>query len=153
MERFGHHVVRLGHVAVIAMVDEQERVLMLRRYRFIPGRSAWELPGGMVELGEEPADAACREAEEETGWRPRVVQRVVTFQPMIGMVDSPHDVFVGWGAVKVGTPTDPEEAGPVEWIPVNELPGLLARGELAGAGTLVAVLHVMAGLSRRPSSS
>jgi 8-oxo-dGTP pyrophosphatase MutT (NUDIX family) len=153
LERFEHHVVRLGHVVIIALVDERERVLMLRRYRFIPGRSAWELPGGMVEPGEDPAEAACREAEEETGWRPRVVQHVVTFQPMIGMVDSPHDVFIGWDATRVGAPSDLEEAGPVEWVPLSEMPGLMARGELAGAGTLVAVLHLMAGLSQPPSSS
>jgi 8-oxo-dGTP pyrophosphatase MutT (NUDIX family) len=31
---------------------------------------AWELPGGIVEPGEDAVTAVC-EVEEETGWRPR----------------------------------------------------------------------------------
>ena len=34
----------------------------------------------------------------------------VAFEPMIGMVDSPHEVFIGRGATRVGEPTEVEEA-------------------------------------------
>lgn len=63
---------------------------------------------------------------------------------MIGMVDSPHAIYVGKGARHVGDPTDIEEAGHVAWVPLSDIPGLMARGELMGAGTLVALLHVLA---------
>ena len=43
--------------------------LMVRQFRHGLGRSVWEFPGGMVEPGEDPALAAARELEEETGWR------------------------------------------------------------------------------------
>ncbi|MCG5460017.1 NUDIX domain-containing protein [Micromonospora sp. PSH03] len=152
LEPFAHHVVRLDRVAVVAVLDEHDRVLMLRRYRFIPGETRWELPGGIVEPGEEAVAAASREAEEETGWRPSSLTRVVAYQPMIGMVDSPHEIFVGRGATYVGPPTDAEEAGRVEWVPLSDMPDLMARGELAGSGTLVAILHVIAGLTPNPSS-
>ncbi|MFI0741380.1 NUDIX domain-containing protein [Streptomyces sp. NPDC021100] len=147
VERFEHHVVRLHHVAITAVLDEQDRVLMLWRYRFVPDCFGWELPGGIVDAGEEPATTATREVEEETGWRPERVEHVVTFQPMVGMVDSPHEVYVAHGASKVGEPTDLEEAGHVAWVPLADIPGLMARGELMGSGTLVALLYVLA--SRR----
>jgi hypothetical protein len=60
------------------------------------------------------------------------------------MVDSPHEIFVGHGAEKVGEPTDIEEAGHIEWIPLADIPGLMARGDLMGSGTLVALLHILA---------
>jgi 8-oxo-dGTP pyrophosphatase MutT (NUDIX family) len=69
-ERLERHVVRLVRVAVAAIVDELDRVLMIWRYRFVPGRFGWELPGGIVETGESAEAAAARETEEETGWRP-----------------------------------------------------------------------------------
>ncbi len=143
-ERFEHHVVRLHHVAVAAVVDDDDRVLMLWRYRFVPQRWGWELPGGIVESGEDARGTAFREVEEETGWRPHDLEHVVTYQPMIGMVDSPHAIYVGRGAQHVGDPTDTEEAGHVAWVQLADVPGLMARGELMGSGTLVALLHILA---------
>lgn len=144
VERFEHHVVHLQRVAVAAVLDDEDRVLMLRRYRFVPARFGWELPGGIVDEGEDSAKAAAREVEEETGWRPSVLTRVVTYEPMVGMVDSPHEIFVGRGAVRIGEPTEVEEAGEIAWIPLADIRGMMARDELAGSGTLVALLHVLA---------
>ncbi|MFZ4178433.1 GntR family transcriptional regulator [Streptomyces griseoincarnatus] len=144
MKSFEHHVVKLHHVAVTAVMDDQDRVLMMWRYRFVPQQFGWELPGGIVDAGEEPADTALREVVEETGWRPKALEHIVSYQPMVGMVDSPHEIFVGHGAERVGEPTDLEEAGHIEWVPLADIPGLMARGELMGSGTLVALLHILA---------
>ncbi|MEU9151638.1 NUDIX domain-containing protein [Streptomyces sp. NPDC048417] len=149
VERFEHHVVKLHHVAVTAVIDTQDRVLMLWRYRFVPQQFGWELPGGIVDDGEEPSETALREVVEETGWRPNSVEHVVTYQPMVGMVDSPHEIFVAHGAEKVGPPTDLEESGHIEWVPLADIPGLMARGELMGSGTLVALLHILATRSKQ----
>lgn len=144
VERFEHHVVKLQHVAIAAVLDDQDRVLMMWRYRFVPDSFGWELPGGIVDQGESALQAALREVEEETGWRPNSLAHVVTYQPMVGMVDSPHEIFVGQGAKLIGEPTDLEEAGHIAWVPLSDIPGLMTRGELMGSGTLVALLHVLA---------
>ncbi|MFE7518380.1 GntR family transcriptional regulator [Streptomyces halstedii] len=148
VDRFEHHVVRLFPVAVTAVVDEQDRVLMLWRYRFVPQQWGWELPGGILDPGEDAAATAMRETEEETGWRPGPLEHVVSYQPMIGMVDSPHEIFVARGAEKVGEPTDAEEAGEVAWIPLDDVPRLMSEGKLMGSGTLVALLHILAARTR-----
>ncbi|MFI1095000.1 NUDIX domain-containing protein [Streptomyces sp. NPDC020917] len=142
--RFEHHVVRLQHVAITAVLDDKDRVLMLWRYRFVPDQWGWELPGGIVDEGEDGPACAAREVEEETGWRPADLEHIATFQPMVGMVDSPHSVYVARHAEKVGEPTDAEEAGRVQWVPLTEVRELMARGQLMGAGTMVALLHLLA---------
>ena len=68
--RFEHHVVKLDRVAVALLVNEQEEVLTLWRYRFATDQWGYELIGGLVEAGEDPSATAAREAEEETVWRP-----------------------------------------------------------------------------------
>nr|WSS61901.1 GntR family transcriptional regulator [Streptomyces sp. NBC_01177] len=153
VKRFEHHVVKLHHVAITAVLDDRDRVLMLWRYRFVPGQWGWELPGGIVDEGEEAAATALREVAEETGWRPKSLEHVVTYQPMIGMVDSPHEIFVGHGAEHEGPPTDVEEAGQVEWVPLADIPGLMARGQLMGSGTLVALLHILATRGKRGATA
>jgi 8-oxo-dGTP pyrophosphatase MutT (NUDIX family) len=143
--RFWHHVVRLQTVAVAAVFDEEDRVLMLWRHRFVPDAFGWELPGGIVDAGEDAATAAARETEEETGWRATgEMHHLLTFQPMVGMVDTPHTLYTATGATHIGDPTDLEEAGKVAWIPMTEIPNLIRSGEIAGSGSLIALLHVLA---------
>ena len=142
---FWHHVVRLQTVATAVVINNDEQVLMVWRHRFVPDEFGWELPGGIVEAGEDAAATAARETEEETGWRPsEAMQHVITFQPMPGMVDTPHTIYAATGAAYIGPPTDREEAGIVEWISLANIPELIRDGKVAGAGSLVALLHILA---------
>lgn len=143
--RFEHHVVRLQTVALGLITDGSDRVLMLWRHRFATGEWGWELPGGIVDAGEDAAHCAAREVEEETGWRPAgPMEPLVAFQPMPGMVDTPHKVFVSHHAEQVGAPTDREEAGRVDWVPLASVPELVTKGEILGSGSLVGLLHYLA---------
>jgi 8-oxo-dGDP phosphatase len=143
--RFWHHVVRLQTVVMAAVFDDHDRVLMIWRHRFVPDAFGWELPGGIAEPGEAAAATAARETVEETGWRPiGTLRHLLGFQPMPGMVDTPHEIYTGVGAEQVCEPTDAEEAGVVEWVPMSKVPDLIRNGQVAGAGSLVALLHVLA---------
>lgn len=55
--------------ARVLLVDEAERVLLLRSIDQLDGSVFWYPPGGGIERGEDPADAAVREVWEETGLR------------------------------------------------------------------------------------
>jgi hypothetical protein len=63
---------------------------------------------------------------------------------MPGMVDTPHEVYVVQGAQHVGDPTDLEEAGRVEWIPLQNIPKMIRSGDILGSGSLVGLLGVLA---------
>ncbi|RZU51321.1 ADP-ribose pyrophosphatase YjhB (NUDIX family) [Krasilnikovia cinnamomea] len=144
-QRFEHHTVWMPTAAMTAVLnDELTHVLLLWRHRFVPDLWNWELPGGLVDEGEEPADAAAREIEEETGYRPRNIEHLVTFEPMIGMVNTPHHVFIARGAELVGEPTEKTEMQRMEWVPLMQVPALIAKGQVSNSGTLVALLHVLA---------
>jgi len=116
---------------------------MLWRHRFVPDRWGWELPGGLVDSDEEPADAAARELEEETGYEAARVEHVATFQPMPGMVDAEHFVFVGMDPKRVGDPTDLSEAARIEWVPLESVAAMIDAGEIWNAGSLVALSRVL----------
>jgi 8-oxo-dGTP pyrophosphatase MutT (NUDIX family) len=143
--RFEHHVVKLDHVAVALLLNEKEEVLTLWRYRFAIDQWGYEIIGGLVEEGEEPAITAAREAEEETGWRPiGEGEHIATFQPMPGMVDAPVSAYIWRNAEKVGEPTDGEEAARIEWIPIDRMLKLIRRGEVLGSGAIVPLLFYLA---------
>lgn len=52
---------------VLALTDEQE-VVLVREYRPGPREALLELPGGLIDEGETPVEAAARELLEETGY-------------------------------------------------------------------------------------
>jgi 8-oxo-dGTP pyrophosphatase MutT (NUDIX family) len=152
-QRFEHHVVRLKTVAIAAVVDERDRVLMLWRYRFVTDEWGWELPGGIAEAGEDAGVTAAREVLEETGWHSEPLRHLFTFQPMPGMVDTPHALFVANAAEKVAEPTDLEEAGVVDWVPMSQVRELIGRGEVLGSGSLVALLYLLSGRESAETAS
>ena len=143
-ERFWHHVVRLQRAALIVVVDDQERVLLMWRHRFVQDRWGWELPGGLIDEGEDPAETVQRELEEETGYRAGRVERLVTFQPMVGMVDSEHVIFVGRDPEKVTEPIERSEADRIEWVPLASVPELISSGKIWNSGVLVGLWGLMA---------
>jgi len=143
--RWWHHVVRLQTMAVALVLDDHDRVLMLWRHRFVPDTFGWELPGGIVGSDETGLAAAVRETEEETGWRPTgEAQLLVAFEPMPGLVSTRHEVYLMRGAKYVSEPTDAQEAGHVAWVPLRSVPELTMRGKIAGSGSLVGLLYVLA---------
>lgn len=147
--RFEHHVVRLRAAAIAVMLDEQERVLMLWRHRFVADRWGFELPGGLVDEGEEPAEAIAREIEEETGYRAAKIEPLLSFEPMVGMLDSPHHLFLARDLQCVGEPSEVTESARLQWIPLTSVPGLISKREIWNSGSLIALMHVL--LSRDES--
>jgi 8-oxo-dGTP pyrophosphatase MutT (NUDIX family) len=137
--RFEQYVLRIPAAAMAVVVDDRLRVLMLRRHRFILDRRVWELPGGYLDEGEDPAECAAREAEEETGWRPGAVEHLVTFQPMVGTADAANHLFLGREAKYMGEP-DVNEPGEVAWIPLADVPAMIADGSVVGAASVIGLL-------------
>jgi len=128
-------VVHLDRIAIALVVDAQDRALMLWRYRFATEQWGYELLGGLVDAGERAATTAAREAAEESGWRPvGEPEHLVTFQPLPGQVTAQTDVYLWREAEQIGEPTDSEEAGRVEWVPLSRVTELAQRQEVLGRG-------------------
>lgn len=143
-KRWEYHVVHLPRIAVALLVNDADEVLMLWRYRFATDQWGYELLGGLVDDGEEAEGTAAREAAEESGWAPvGPGEKLISFEPLPGNVTARMDVFLWRTFERRGEPTDAEEAGRVEWVPLARVPELAARGELLGAGTLVALLYYL----------
>ncbi|CRK61093.1 Nudix hydrolase family protein [Alloactinosynnema sp. L-07] len=151
-ERWDYHVVHLARIAIALIVNDRDEVLMLWRYRFATDQWGYELLGGMVDDGEDSAVTAAREAAEESGWQPTGdPELLVSFEPLPGQVTALMDVYLWRSADRLGEPTDREEAGRVEWVPLARVTELARAQQLLGAGTLVSLLYFLNSRSDTPS--
>lgn len=147
-DRFEHHVARFPNEAAATLVVDPERgVLLLWRHRFITDTWGWEVPGGGLEPGERPEDAARREAVEEAGWDPGTLTAMLSYAPMNGTCDQRFHLFTASSATYVGPPTDVSESERVEWVPLAEVRPMIERGEVTDGLSLTALLWLLA----RPS--
>jgi 8-oxo-dGTP pyrophosphatase MutT (NUDIX family) len=141
---FDQYVMRMRRAAMTVVLDEPRRhVLLIWRHRFIIDRWVWELPGGYVDPAEDESAAALREVQEETGWRPQSIEPLLTFQPIVGSADCPQDIYIAYGAELVGEP-DVNESEAVRWVPLAEIPAMIARGDIVGSGTIIGVQYALA---------
>lgn len=128
--RIDHHVVRMERPAAGTIVIRDDEVLLMWRHRFITDSWGWEIPAGGADRGEDLAEAARREALEETGWEPQTVTPLCRFHPANGLLDQSFHIFVTTDAVHRGAPTDPNEAARIAWVAVDEVRRLLLGGEI-----------------------
>lgn len=125
----------------VAVRDEQ--VLLLWRHRFITDTWGWEIPFGKIDPGEEPARAAARETEEETGWRPGSLTPLLRVEPTPGISDSVHHIYLADGAERIGPPADNFESDHVSWVPLAGIPALVSQGEISTGTTIAALLYAL----------
>ncbi|MFC5187156.1 NUDIX hydrolase [Actinomadura harenae] len=139
-----HRLIRTPPGAGVVVLDEQQRVLLMWRHRFIVDVWGWEIPIGKIEDGESAMVAAARECEEETGWRPADLLRpLLVVRPTPGISDSAHHIFLADGAEHIGPPTEAWESERIEWLPLADVPGLIAQGEITSGTTVAALLFAL----------
>ncbi|MFE0150885.1 NUDIX domain-containing protein [Nonomuraea sp. NPDC059007] len=138
-----HRLIRTAPGAGAAVTDDQGRVLLIWRHRFITDSWGWEIPIGKVEEGEEPIAAAAREVEEETGWRPHSLRPLLSVQPTNGISDSVHHIFRADSATYIGPPTEGWEAERIEWVALADVRRLIGKGDVVSGTSMAALLYLL----------
>jgi 8-oxo-dGTP pyrophosphatase MutT (NUDIX family) len=147
--QFEQYVMRMPKAAMMVVLDEDERVLMMYRHRWIIDRWVWELPGGYVDPDEDPMITAAREVEEETGWRPLNTVFLGSFQPAVGSADNENMLFLSDGASHTGRAPDINEASRVDWIPLRTALDMIGTGAIIGAASQLGILYALRSVEAR----
>ncbi len=117
-KKLGPGAADMRHATLCYIVDG-DRVLLGEKLRGI-GQGLYNGPGGKVEDGETPREAAVREAEEELGVTPRGLTKRGELRFVFGPDPFQHvHVYVADGYS--GEPAASDEMAP-QWFPLDALP-------------------------------
>jgi ADP-ribose pyrophosphatase len=110
-----YHVIRLPDYVLVYAVTADGKVPMLRQYKHGPRRMCLTFPGGAIDDGESPLDAAKRELLEETGCVASNWESLGAFVTNANQGCGTVHFFRATGCTRVATPDsgDLEEMSPV----------------------------------------
>lgn len=139
-----HYTIDFPRCAVGVVVRRGDEFLFVRQYRFIVDAYVWALPSGGAEAGESPAEAAAREMEEETGYRPsRPLAPVVGYYPSYGCGNQRFELFQADDPVRVRETLDPAEVMFTRWFTRTDVLGMIQRHEIVDGLSLTPLLLVL----------
>ncbi|PZE22021.1 NUDIX hydrolase [Paenibacillus xerothermodurans] len=126
-----------GAVAVLALLDD--RMLVVEQYRKPLERSQIEIPAGKLEPGEDPAEAAKRELEEETGYRCANLKHLSSFYTSPGFSDEILHLYVAEHLVEGNIHLDEDEFLECEAITLEQAQQYIREQRISDAKTVAAV--------------
>jgi ADP-ribose pyrophosphatase len=141
LEMFRHP----GASAVVPFLSDpagaDPEVLLIRQYRYASGGYLYEIPAGRLDPGEDPADCARRELQEETGCTAHQVERLTTIFTTPGFCDEQIHLFMAVGLTRGEHAREKDEFLEVETLPLSRALAMVERGEIRDSKTVVGLLY------------
>jgi len=135
-----------GAVVVLALTNDN-KIVMIRQFRKPADEVLWELPAGKVEPGENLKNCALRELEEETGYYPRKIKKLITFFSTPGFCDEKLTLFLAEDLEKRNKNEDADEFIEVELIKPNKVLKLVQKNIIKDAKTIIGILYFVSSIA------
>lgn len=127
---------------ITVILDDQQRVYMIRAFRYPSKSWGWELAGGGGE-GEDPVIAAKREVEEETGIRVGRIEKIGESLVCNGLMTEKMTIFVAHDLNFDGHQEIGDEAlGEMKFFSLAEIDELVDSGEINDGQTITALYYL-----------
>jgi len=133
------HIIESREWVNIIPLTSDHRVVFVRQYRHGSRTVTLEIPGGLVDSGDTPEEAAARELLEETGYQAERWTRIGGVNPNPAIFGNRCYTFLAQDIQKVSDPVpDQTEDIEVELIPLADIPEFIRAGKIDHAIVIAA---------------
>lgn len=130
-------VVQRGAATAILPIDKHGNVILVRQYRHAVGQMLLEVPAGILEKGENPAECAKRELEEETGYQTNALEFICQMYPTPGFCDEQLYLYLAQDLAEGKQNFDEDEFIEVEKYSIEQALDMVEKGEIQDAKTIL----------------
>jgi len=135
-------IIRHPGTAVIAAIDEQRRICLIRQYRPAAFNWVWELPAGGIEFSETPDQAARRELQEETGYSADKWEKIGSFYTSPGYSDEYMHAYKASYLHAGEQALEAHEVLELHWLEIEKVEDMIKQGIIIDSKTIT-VLHLL----------
>ena len=134
-----HH----GGVGVLAI--KEDKVLLVKQYRYAIQKKSLEIPAGKLEQGEDPYTCGLRELEEESGYTSEKLYPICEMYSTPGFCNEKIYLYYSNDLIKVENPKAMDEDEEIEtlWFSFDEIQKMLENGEIDDAKTIIALQYAL----------
>lgn len=134
------------HKSAVAMlaVNEEGKICLVSQYRHAVDRDVLEIPAGLIEKNENPEDAAVRELQEETGYKPNSILKVSELYTSPGYSTERIILYYVYDLLSSKLPEDDDEYIDIHWVSLDEFEKYIALGKIDDGKTLLAYYWYLA---------
>lgn len=138
-----YHVFEVDDAIVVVPLLPNGDVLLVWQYRYVHGKTHWEVPAGRIHSGEAPETAALRELAEEVGHATPRLERLPGFYPINGISAHFAHAFVAHDCQPLsgGTAHEDSEQMQVHARSRAEVERMLRAGEFADGFSALALFY------------
>jgi len=126
--------------SVVVPLNEKGEVYMVRQYRKPIETVSLEIPAGKLDHGEDPKVCAERELKEETGLIAENLTHLVSIHSTPGFSNEVLHLYVATGLSEGESCADEDEFISTEKYTVAELEGMVLKGEITDAKSIIGIL-------------
>lgn len=134
------------HKSAVGMlaVTDRKTILLVRQYRYAVNEIMLEICAGLIEKGEDPAQAAEREMQEELGVKAKNLQRIGEFYASPGFCTEIFTLFIASDLEESSLPQDEDENVSVIEVAFDDIPLMIREGKIRDSKTFAALSWLMA---------
>lgn len=138
----GREVVAHNGGVCVAVLTEENEILMVKQFRYPYKEELLELPAGKLEKGEDPYQAGLRETEEETGVKPHALHSLGLLYPTPGYCGEVIHMYYADEYEVTHQNLDEDEFLSAEKIRLCDAVKMVMSGEIKDGKTQTAVLKL-----------
>ncbi|MVN23507.1 NUDIX hydrolase [Mucilaginibacter arboris] len=139
-----YYVLEYPDWANAVAITEDNEVLLVKQYRHAANEVLLEIPGGVIDAGEDPKTAMQRELLEETGYHFDDIEPISTMYPNPSTGTNICHAFLAKGGKLVqGQKLDEHEEIIVEKVSIPELKELLAANKFGQALHISSIFYAL----------
>lgn len=137
-----------GAVAIAALTDDNE-IILVKQYRKAVEKELVEIPAGMLEIAEEPREAAVRELKEETGFSADKMEYICEFYTSPGFTNEKLYLFLATGLKAGESHPENDEYIDVLKFKLDNLVDMVWKGQILDSKTIIGAFAVSSYLQNK----